>query len=62
MTADEDFDLAKQLRIAARNRRISKGMIMHAEQHQCHVISAAAVGTILVLAMLMWGVVHVATY
>ena len=50
------FDLAKQSRIVARNRR----MLMRAEQTQCRVIGAAAVGSVLLLVMLIWGTVHVA--
>jgi hypothetical protein len=60
MTPDERFELAKQLRIATRNRRVSKALLKRAEQRQLNSIGFGAVGSVILIGLLMWGMFYVA--
>jgi hypothetical protein len=51
LSPDDRFGLAKQLRIAARNRRIGRSMIRHAELRHRNFIAVTAVGLTIVLSL-----------
>lgn len=60
MLARRDFDLAKQFRIIERNRRVNEALLRRAEQRQLNMIGLGTLGSVAVLAVLIWGVFYVA--
>ena len=60
MLARRDFDLAKRFRIIERNRRVNEALLRRAEQRQLNMIGLGTLGSVAVLAVLIWGVFYVA--